>query len=139
MLLRAGKQVTINVGSLIDVNDIAPRCHCKGAELQQVIATVVCARCSDGQAGIGPNNLYQASCSLPSWQMGHLSQASIQFGVTCSIQLPLSVKSWRRHACLLHFTVFAPSTSDVYATATYWCIDGYIMVLLTTGLEGHHN
>ena len=49
MLLCAGKQVTINVGSLIDISDIAPKCHCKGAELQQVIESAVCACSPDGQ------------------------------------------------------------------------------------------
>ena len=32
----AGNAVTINVGSLIDVSDLVPKCNCEGKELQQV-------------------------------------------------------------------------------------------------------
>lgn len=35
MAPRPGNEVTINVGSLIDVSDLAPRCNCEGNELQQ--------------------------------------------------------------------------------------------------------
>jgi len=35
-VLYTGNKVTINVGSLIDVSDLAPRCNCEGNELQQV-------------------------------------------------------------------------------------------------------
>lgn len=35
MLPRPGNAVTINVGSLIDVSDLAPKCNCEGKELQQ--------------------------------------------------------------------------------------------------------
>lgn len=35
MLPRPGNAVTINVGSLIDVSDLVPKCNCEGKELQQ--------------------------------------------------------------------------------------------------------
>ena len=35
----AGHVVTINVGSLIDVSDLAPKCNCEGKELQQVCSS----------------------------------------------------------------------------------------------------
>lgn len=35
MIPRPGNAVTINVGSLIDVSDLAPKCNCEGKELQQ--------------------------------------------------------------------------------------------------------
>lgn len=35
VLPRPGNEITINVGSLIDVSDLAPQCNCEGKELQQ--------------------------------------------------------------------------------------------------------